>query len=111
MSDVAVERLPEHASGPRSYGWWGMVWLIATEATLFAMLLASYFYLRFQASPVWPPDDIEKPTLALPLIMSAILWSSSIPVHIADAGIRKDNQTRLKVGLALGFVLGPPSWS
>ena len=100
------EVLPEHASGTRSFGWWGMVWLIATEATLFALLLASYFYLRFRNGPEWPPGELHAPELALPLVMTAILWSSSIPVHIADKGIRGGDQGRLKWGLALGFVLG-----
>jgi heme/copper-type cytochrome/quinol oxidase subunit 3 len=100
------EMLPHHASGARSYGWWGMIWLIATEATLFATLLVSYFYLRFQYGPTWPPHGIEIPTLELPLIMSVILWSSSVPVHIADSGIRKGHQGRLRWGLAFGFVLG-----
>ncbi len=100
------EDLPHHTSGPQSFAWWGMVLLIATEATLFAALLASYFYLRFQSGPEWPPEGIEKPTLALPLIMTAILLSSSIPVHMADAAIKKGNQMGLRVGLALGFLLG-----
>ena len=100
------ESLPEHTTGPRSYGWWGMAWLIATEATLFAALIATYFYLRFKSGPVWPPDGIAKPDLALPLVMSVILLSSSIPVHIADAGIKRGDQKRLRWGLALGFVLG-----
>ena len=100
------EVLPEHASGTRSFGWWGMVWLIATEATLFALLLASYFYLRFRNGPEWPPGELHAPELALPLVMTAILWSSSIPVHIADKGMRGGDQGRLKWGLALGFVLG-----
>jgi heme/copper-type cytochrome/quinol oxidase subunit 3 len=100
------ELLPEHYEGPRSFGWWGMVWLIATEATLFALLIASYFYLRFRHGPVWPPEGIEKPELVLPLIMTGILWSSSVPVHIAEAGVRKGHQGRLRWGLAAGFVLG-----
>jgi heme/copper-type cytochrome/quinol oxidase subunit 3 len=100
------EALVEHASGPRSFGWWGMVWLIATEATLFAALIASYFYLRFQSTPVWPPDGIAKPTLELPLAMTAVLWASSIPVHFAESGIKRGLQMRLRVGLALGFLLG-----
>jgi heme/copper-type cytochrome/quinol oxidase subunit 3 len=100
------EMLPEHAAGSQSFGWWGMVWLIATEATLFAALIASYFYLRFQSGPVWPPDGIAKPSLALPLIMTAILWSSSIPVHLADRAVRRGDQRMLKLGLAVGFVLG-----
>jgi heme/copper-type cytochrome/quinol oxidase subunit 3 len=98
------EVLPTHA--PRTLGWWGMVWLIATEATLFAVLIASYFYLRFQSGPVWPPSGIAKPTLALPLVMSAILLSSSIPVHLADRGIRRGRQGILRAGLLAGFVLG-----
>ena len=99
------EVLPEHGVGPRSFAWWGMVWLIATEATLFALLIASYFYIRFR-SPEWPPGHIEAPELALPLIMTAILWSSSIPVHLAEKGIEHGNQKRLRWGLAIGFVLG-----
>ena len=47
--------------GPRAFGWWGMVWLIGTEATLFALLIASYFYLRFRNGPIWPPDGIATP--------------------------------------------------
>lgn len=99
------EVLPEHGVGPRSFAWWGMVWLIATEATLFALLLASYFYLRFR-SPEWPLEHIEAPALELPLVMTAILWSSSIPVHIAEKGIEKGQQGRLRWGLALGWLLG-----
>ena len=100
------ELLPHVATGPRSLAWWGMAWLIATEATLFALLIASYWYLRFRNGPVWPPHGIEKPKLLLPLIMSAILWSSSIPVHWADKGIQKGKQGRLRLGLLVGFVLG-----
>lgn len=103
---IPDEILPEHANGPRSFSWWGMVLLIATEATLFALLIATYFYLRFQAGPEWPPGSIEKPTLALPLVMTAILWSSSVPVHAADRAIRRGNQWMLRAGLAAGFLLG-----
>ena len=105
-ADIATPRLDEHTHGPRSFAWWGMVWLIATEATLFASLIASYFYLRFQHGPEWPPDLIPAPELGLPLIMSAILLSSSIPVHLAESGIKKGNQGLLRGGLAVGFLLG-----
>ena len=98
--------LPHHASGPRAFGWWGIVWLIATEATLFAMLIASYFYLRFRGGPVWPPDDIEPPKLVLRLIMTVILLSSSIPVHMAERAAKRGDNRMLRIGLALGFVLG-----
>jgi heme/copper-type cytochrome/quinol oxidase subunit 3 len=111
MSDQALARpieetLPHHAHGPRSFGWWGTVWLIATEATLFAMLIASYFYLRFRSMPEWPPGGIEPPHLELPIIMSVILLSSSIPVHIAEHAAKKGNIRKLRIGLAIGWLLG-----
>jgi heme/copper-type cytochrome/quinol oxidase subunit 3 len=104
--ELREDVLPRHASGSSSPGWWGMVMLIATEAMLFGTLIASYFFLRFKSGPEWPPDGIEVPTLGLPLLMSAILWSSSIPVHIADRAIRRNRRGTTKLGLAAGFVLG-----
>jgi heme/copper-type cytochrome/quinol oxidase subunit 3 len=83
-----------------------MVWLILTESALFATLILSYFFLRFRAGAEWPPGGIERPSLLLPLAMSAILWSSSLPVHLADAGIRRGDMRWLRLGLAAGFVLG-----
>ena len=103
---MAEEALPAVTTGRSSFAWWGVVWLILTESALFAMLLLSYWYLRFRSAPAWPPGDISKPELTLPLIMSAILWTSSLPVHLADRAIRKGNQRGLRLGLAAGWILG-----
>ena len=83
-----------------------MVLLIFTEATLFAILLTSYFFVRFQSSPVWPPDGIEKPKLSLVLVMTPILLLSSAPIHLASVGIRSGKQGRLRAGLFVTFLLG-----
>jgi heme/copper-type cytochrome/quinol oxidase subunit 3 len=99
------EALADTTSGPRSFGWWGMVWLIVTESALFASLIFSYFFVRF-SHDTWPLDGISVPSLGLPLVMTAILWSSSLPVHVADRGIRSGSTARLRWGLALGFLLG-----
>jgi cytochrome c oxidase subunit III len=90
----------------RPTGWWGMVMFITTEATLFAALIASYFYLRFKATPQWPLGGIKPPELPLPLVMSVVLLSSSLPMAWADHGIRKGNVGRLRLGFALTFLLG-----
>jgi heme/copper-type cytochrome/quinol oxidase subunit 3 len=102
---VAFETLPIEASSERAPGWWAMVMLIVTELTLFGALIASYFYLR-SGQPTWPPDGIKMPELTVPWIMTGVLIASSIPMFWATTGIRKDNQTALKFGLLVSFLLG-----
>ena len=86
--------------------WWGMVLLIATEATLFAILLASYFYVRFNAIDGWPPDGIGDPKLARAAVMTIVLAVSSVFVHAGESGIRRGSRRALVGGLASGFLLG-----
>jgi heme/copper-type cytochrome/quinol oxidase subunit 3 len=110
MSAVAYARRatePTTEAAPRSAsnGWWGMVLLVATEATLFAVLLASYFYVRFKTSGGWPPDGIADPKLLRVVVMTVLLVASSVFVHAAESGIRRDSQRAL-VGLGAGFLLG-----
>jgi heme/copper-type cytochrome/quinol oxidase subunit 3 len=82
-----------------------MVLLILNEAVLFASLVASYFYLRFN-SPGWPQDGLERPELALPIIGTILLVASSFVMSWGEGGIRKGNVGRLRTGLAGAFILG-----
>ncbi len=77
---VAARMAGRRASEPN--GWWGMLLLIGAEATLFASLIASYFYLRFQ-DPAWPPAGVEPPHVALPLALTGALLCSALPVVAA----------------------------
>jgi len=63
-------------------GWWGALIFICSEATLFGLLIASYFYLRFYNAH-WPPVGIDKPKVALPLVLTAILVSTVVPLFLA----------------------------
>jgi heme/copper-type cytochrome/quinol oxidase subunit 3 len=91
----------------RSYptAWWGMAVLIMTEAMVFVILLAAYFFLR-AASTEWPLAGIEVPKLTLVVPFSFVLWGSSLPIFWAEAGIRNGKVGRLKVGVLLSFVMG-----
>ncbi|PZG24077.1 heme-copper oxidase subunit III [Micromonospora craterilacus] len=103
---TSTEALTTEQPVGRSAGWWGMVMFVATEATLFACLIGSYFYLRFQHGGPWPPDGLTAPTLARPLLMTAVLLPSSLPVVWAERGIRRGQRWRLRTGLAVTLVLG-----
>jgi heme/copper-type cytochrome/quinol oxidase subunit 3 len=89
---------------PRPNGWWGMLLLIATEASLFGTLIATYFYLRFQ-TPDWPPDGIADPKLLRPLVFTAILVLSSVPMWVATQAAKAGRRGLLWTNLlgALGI--------
>jgi heme/copper-type cytochrome/quinol oxidase subunit 3 len=90
----------------RSPAWWGMVLFLLTDLTVFAALIASYFYLRFAANPTWPPPGIEVPKLLKPAVLTGLLVSSSVPLIWADLGIKKGDRKRLIVGLLMTIALG-----
>jgi cytochrome c oxidase subunit 3/cytochrome c oxidase subunit I+III len=83
-------------------GWWAMALLIATEATLFGSLIASYFYLRFQAS-VWPPPGVPSPSVTLPLVLTAVLLASTVPIYgaVQAAAAGRPGRAWLLVVLAM----------
>ena len=89
----------------RSTTWWGMMLVIATEATLFACLLAAWFFLR-AASKDWPPAGVELPDLSLSIPFSFVLWGSSIPVVLAERALERGRIGWFQVGMALARVLG-----
>ena len=91
---AAVERTSKPAA------WWGMVMLIASEATLFGAFIGTYFYLRFRA-PTWPPAGIPEPKVVVPLIMVVVLLTSSFPMHLASKAAQAG-----RLGATRLFVLG-----
>lgn len=69
-------------------GWWGVIILVATESAFFGTLIASYFYLRLKATQ-WPPPGIERPDMTAPLILTAVLVASSVPMFLATRGAQR----------------------
>lgn len=66
---------------------WGMLILIASESMLFAAFIATYFYLRFH-NHVWPPAGVPKQDLVVPIVMLAVLVSTSVPMQLASRAVR-----------------------
>lgn len=95
MTDFAVTRREP------SLGWWGMALFVAAEATLFGVLVATYFYLRFK-NLEWPPRGIPEPKLGVPLVLLGVLLVTSVPMQLAlrAANAHRLGAARLLLGLA-----------
>ena len=105
MTTVTAQTpLPTQVNGSKSVGWWGLICLILNEIVLFASLIASYLYTRVN-SPAWPPAGVEKPELVLPAIMTVVLLSSSVFMQMAERGIKRGDQARLRMGLLIALAL------
>jgi heme/copper-type cytochrome/quinol oxidase subunit 3 len=96
--------LPRMPYGHGEMAWWGIVFLLAIETTVFASLIFSYFYLRAGVAQ-WPPAGIEPPDLMLPTINTVVLLASAVPVAWADRGIRRGNQVAVRAGKLAGQAL------
>jgi cytochrome c oxidase subunit III len=93
------------ASRARSVGWWGVLCMIMTEATLFVGLLASYYFL-WASSPEWPQGGIEPPELVRISVFTVILLGSSIPIFAAEWANRRGRMELARGMLFVSFLMG-----
>jgi heme/copper-type cytochrome/quinol oxidase subunit 3 len=94
----------ERARRAQPNGWWGMALLIATEATLFGSLIATYFYLRFQDGD-WPPPGTPSPDVALPLVLLVLLLASAVPMRAAVGASRHGDPRRAWLFVAIAVLM------
>jgi heme/copper-type cytochrome/quinol oxidase subunit 3 len=85
--------------------WWAMVLVIVTESMIFAALLSANFFLRAGAK-AWPEGHIAAPELHTVSFFTVVLLGSSAPVWWAERGIDRSDIRRLRLGLAIGWVMG-----
>ena len=72
---IPGRKLPVGSKGHLASGWLGMLTLIATEATLFAYLLFSYFYLASHALGTWP---VTRVTAVPPVTMADAVATAGV---------------------------------
>ena len=103
--EISASAEHEELAG-RGINWWGMAFFIASEALIFANLIASYLYLGIRNANIsnayWrPPVDY-----IIPIIGTVLLLGSSIPIRFAGNAITKGNQRNLKIGLTTTILMG-----
>jgi len=84
--------------------WWGQLFLAFTEGSVFCILIAMYFYIRLSMD-VWPPPGVQLPQTLLPTVCTVLLILSCAGSYIASEGAKKDDRTRVLLGLLLNVVL------
>jgi cytochrome c oxidase subunit 3 len=110
---IDVADLPESAFGARSPLWWGNTLMLFIETTMFALLGATYFYLRMNFTS-WPPTQPNtQPPLYHPLpnlwastAVLAVLLASCIPMVITHRGALNMNSSLVRIGLVLSILAG-----
>jgi len=100
-----VSRLPDYAFGNRSLMWWGTMGMMAAEGTIFAGLLAMYFY-TWDRTDLWPPAG-SPPGLLFATLNTVILLASCWPNHLYKKAAEHENlaATRLWLVVSLVFAL------
>jgi heme/copper-type cytochrome/quinol oxidase subunit 3 len=103
---IDISTAPNYAFHHRGSLWWGTAAIIATEATMFALLIVSYLYLRTRNTD-WPPGFFP-PYLLWGTLNLALMMLSAVPNQMAKNAAEKFDLAgvRLWMAVALGFAVG-----
>ncbi len=102
---VDVAALPPGGFGHRSLMWWGTFGLVIIEGTMFALAIASYFYLRSRV-PTWPPDGTAPPSLTWGTVNLLVLLASGIPNELAKKAAERVDLRGVRVWLLVCLAFG-----
>jgi cytochrome c oxidase subunit III len=93
-----VSGLPSVAFGKSNTTWLGNVLYMMIEGTMFALLFASYFYLRTRTDN-WPPIQ-DPPLLTYGVINAIVFLLSLIPARYAQKVASTGDRSRIQLALA-----------
>jgi cytochrome c oxidase subunit III len=110
---IDVSELPSTAIDHRSPIWWGNLMLLFIETTMFALVVAGYFYVHQNIKP-WPPPRIHLsqpllnpvPKLGIPMVNLILLLISLIPMIWADYAAWNYRQRAVTIALILSVLIG-----
>jgi cytochrome c oxidase subunit 3 len=94
-----------HKPGGISSSLLGMVLFIASEVMFFGGLFGAYFTIR-SAATQWPPEGTPHLETWYAAVLTTILVSSSVTMQFGVWAIRRNEQRRLILWLAVSLLLG-----
>lgn len=99
-----VSQLPNVLFGTRSITWWGTIGMMAIEGTVFALAIASYFYLHSRVDQ-WPPGVLP-PDLFWGTLNTVIFLVSVIPNEWYRRRAHKGDLRAVRIGLIVLTLFG-----
>jgi cytochrome c oxidase subunit 3 len=102
--ELDVSGLPTVVFGHTNVSWLGNVFYMIIEGVMFAMVVASYFYLRTRSSE-WPPNGIP-PSLRYGVASAILFVVSIIPAVWVQKQARQGNRTNTRIGLIVLALFG-----
>ena len=108
---LEVSALPQHGFDTRAPLWWGNLFLLMIETTMFGILVATYFYLR-QNFLLWPPPHTHispflldpVPNLLIPTINLFVILLSCVPMFLVDKAARRGDKLVAQIGLLICII-------
>lgn len=98
-----VSGTPTVVFGHRAIVWWGQTLMMVIEGTMFAILIASYFFLRTRETD-WPPG-FALPALKWGTINLIILLLSAIPNAWVKKRAEQGNLGAVRTGMVIMGVI------
>jgi cytochrome c oxidase subunit 3 len=94
-----VSGLPNIVFRSRNPIWWGNVFYMLIEGAMFAMVVASYFYLRTRSTD-WPPG-VNPPYLGWGVANGILLLVSIVPARWIQLRARAGDLENTRLGLII----------
>lgn len=99
---INVERMPRFGFGHRSILWWATMGLIAIEGTMFALVIASYLYIKGR-NPHWAPG-VFPPDLRWGTLNTLVLLLSCVPNQLAKQAAEKLDLRKVRLWMVVCLV-------
>ena len=101
---IDVSLLPTFAFGQRSILWWATLGMILIEGTAFALLGASYVFLRWRV-PDWPPG-VAPPELVWGTVNTALMLVSVMPNELTKRAAERLDLAKARLWISVCVILG-----
>ena len=102
--ELNVSALPSVVFGNRSMIWWGTAGMMLIEGTMFAITVASYFYLRTRSTD-WPPG-LMPPKLTWGTANLIVFVLSVAPSYWTQKVAEKGELQKTRIGLIVMTAIG-----